>query len=504
MSMRAPFFAVLCVLAAKAVAAPALQQGAAPVQLSAAMDAVDGWLVRLTLHNDYEHATRVLLDNTPFDARTGAQFFEARTEKGDVLPYEGIIVKRAPATAEDFTEIAARGTLTVTLDLSTGYRFQQGVRYSIATPPRASAVVHALQGEATATVAFRASLLSFRASRTAQLLWERHSPALEEVVTTNCNATQAAIIKAAYDKVGPVVDNILDNYFKCNCTFKPFTTYFGATYSEARCKKVKDTFTNMRTALAGKVNISCGGPSCNPKDYAYTTKAGVTIYMCASFWKAGTSVSLDSQPGVIIHELTHWASVGGTSDVVYGDAKCKALAISDADKATTNADSYEYFAENKPAANPCNRTTPAPTRAPTASPSAHPTASPTTKPTHAPTAKVTVKPSQAPTSRPSFSTQAPAVLTVAPALAPSEGPGFSGIRCDSWVCTEGWTTITRVPAGNIKCLNDLCNNPTCCNPPTCASSTDVYSCPNGVKSNADRIQCPGQYVYACTDVLCCA
>ena len=57
----------------------------------------------------------------------------------------------------------------------------------------------------------------------------------------------------------------------------------------------------------------------------------------------------DSKAGTLIHELTHFTVVAGTSDYAYGQSAAASLAISSPAKAIKNADSHEYFAENTPA-----------------------------------------------------------------------------------------------------------------------------------------------------------
>lgn len=76
--------------------------------------------------------------------------------------------------------------------------------------------------------------------------------------------------------------------------------------------------------------------------YVMPSEIDNNIYLGGAFWKAKVKGS-DSKAGTIIHELTH--RLHGTSDHVYGQEDAKILAKTEPDKATTNADNYEYFAE---------------------------------------------------------------------------------------------------------------------------------------------------------------
>jgi peptidyl-Lys metalloendopeptidase len=64
------------------------------------------------------------------------------------------------------------------------------------------------------------------------------------------------------------------------------------------------------------------------------------IHACGLFWNAPVA----DQGATIVHELTHFYTVGGTADVAYGANACRQLADGAPDEATGNADSYAYFA----------------------------------------------------------------------------------------------------------------------------------------------------------------
>ena len=57
----------------------------------------------------------------------------------------------------------------------------------------------------------------------------------------------------------------------------------------------------------------------------------------------------DSRAGTLIHELSHFTVVAGTSDFAYGQSAASRLARTSPSRAVRNADNHEYFAENTPA-----------------------------------------------------------------------------------------------------------------------------------------------------------
>lgn len=77
--------------------------------------------------------------------------------------------------------------------------------------------------------------------------------------------------------------------------------------------------------------------------YVYNEEEEHNIYLGGAFWGAKTG-GRNSKAGTIIHELSH--RVHGTEDHVYGEADAKKLAKEDPALATTNADNYEFLAEN--------------------------------------------------------------------------------------------------------------------------------------------------------------
>ncbi len=69
------------------------------------------------------------------------------------------------------------------------------------------------------------------------------------------------------------------------------------------------------------------------------------INLDKAFNSAATSGS-DSKAGVLAHEMSHFKSVGGTKDYVYGMEDAKILAKDHPEKALMNADNFEYYIEH--------------------------------------------------------------------------------------------------------------------------------------------------------------
>jgi len=162
-----------------------------------------------------------------------------------------------------------------------------------------------------------------------------------------CTTSQQSDIITAVGSAGTISNNA-SGYLQAGSTGPRYTTWFGA-YSSSRYTTVKGNFGAVADAMTNKsITVDC---KCKQNYYAYVyANQPYKIYVCRAFWSAPMN-GTDSKAGTLVHEMSHFDVVAGTDDVVYGQTGAKNLAISDPDKAITNADSHEYFSENTPAQN---------------------------------------------------------------------------------------------------------------------------------------------------------
>ena len=136
-------------------------------------------------------------------------------------------------------------------------------------------------------------------------------------------------------------------YLRANSTGRRFTTWFG-TPTSARWTTVTAAFERAATALAGNLDITCNNPDCGSGTFTFSYPTQTDphrLYACDAFWTAGKT-GADSRGGSLIHEITHAKDIAGTTDFQFGMTAASDLAMSQPDVAVTNADNYEYFAEN--------------------------------------------------------------------------------------------------------------------------------------------------------------
>ncbi|NND92304.1 MAG: hypothetical protein HKN42_15705, partial [Granulosicoccus sp.] len=125
-----------------------------------------------------------------------------------------------------------------------------------------------------------------------------------------------------------------------------FVTWFGE-YDESRFDKVTANFRMIEQALDEQtIRFDCGCDESGIYAYVYPSRP-FEVFLCPAFRAAGID-GTDSKAGTIIHELSHFTVLAGTSDHVYSQFGAQSLAESDPATAVDNADNHEYFAENSP------------------------------------------------------------------------------------------------------------------------------------------------------------
>lgn len=89
-------------------------------------------------------------------------------------------------------------------------------------------------------------------------------------------------------------------------------------------------------------------PGDDPGTFAFVPRDGGPfgeVFLEAAFFKAPTK-GADSQAGSIVHEVVHLSTKRVIKDFAYGVKNAAALATADLAKARSNADNFEYFAED--------------------------------------------------------------------------------------------------------------------------------------------------------------
>ncbi len=160
-------------------------------------------------------------------------------------------------------------------------------------------------------------------------LKEHHAKDVYQKLSILLTKAHAALIRIAYDDKEK----------------ERFAQWFG-NYSIVAKHLV---FNNIRAihnmVVQREITFRNGGAACRPGDFAYVRlDTGLAkVYLCSHFFNSGR-IGIDNAVGTIIHELSHL--VANTHDFVYGQEKCRLLAINRPEAARSNADNYQYYCES--------------------------------------------------------------------------------------------------------------------------------------------------------------
>jgi peptidyl-Lys metalloendopeptidase len=336
------------------VAVVALTTTAAAHAVRARLDVDKTWLgptddlvAKVTITNDTQETVLVPKWQVPGQILE-ADIFEV-TQDGHPASYVGRVVKRPAPGLSDFIRLAPGKSIQGKTELSRHYDLLDGGEYMISFRMDLGA------GQISALRRPTDEVYS-----EAVAVW-RDAPVRVKTDLSGLNvlfgeATVTTVGCGASDNVTNAISGATTyatnakSYMQTHTvsTVGPrYTTWFGSpttTYVSAVTNhyvKIEDAFLNK------PVTIDC---TCTDNYYAYVYKnQPYTIHVCNAYRSAPTT-GTDSKAGTLIHEMSHFTVVADTDDWAYGQTSCKKLANKPG-KATDNADSHEYFAENTPSQN---------------------------------------------------------------------------------------------------------------------------------------------------------
>lgn len=161
-------------------------------------------------------------------------------------------------------------------------------------------------------------------------------------------AADEAIQQALDDSVAVLKKRQKDLATFDDATKAQFKEYFGSTTEAAR-KTIGDRIDKTLDKLE-----SFGLDNFKPDKefYGQANPADDTTIFLGDAFATAPATGRDSKAGVLIHEASHFKSVGGTVDWnaagqnVYGETAVRKLAKDDSAQALKHADAFEYFIED--------------------------------------------------------------------------------------------------------------------------------------------------------------
>jgi len=302
-------------------------------------------IVHVTIANPTKHSLKVLKWYTPADEVEGPLF--SIEQNGQSVDYIGPLYKRPKPSHQDYISLKAGESITFDVDIALYYDLSVSANYSIIYDVSSWDLYSEKgNGKKDADRLTSNEIMVFITGRESGI-----SPATEALFAasgttsyTKCTtAQQSALIVARTD--ASTYANDAPSYLNAGTLGYRYITWFGA-YNSSRYGTAASHFNSIANAMnTVNVTFDCG---CKKNYYAYVyANKPYTIYLCRVYWTAPPT-GTDSKAGTLIHEMSHFNTVASTNDWVYGQASAKNLAINDPQKAVTNADNHEYFAENNP------------------------------------------------------------------------------------------------------------------------------------------------------------
>lgn len=309
----------------------------------------------VTVRNTGERVARVPKWELPL-GELDASLFEVQRD-GRAVDYVGRLVKRAAPRAEDFVTLQPGEARQARIDLADAYDLSRSGNYTInlnaslqyAAFADGEKIQRAEGQPQTVTSAPLTLWLDGRGRAVRNELMAGPQAVVNGINYASCSSSQISTIGSAVNSARTYSQNA-KTYLNGGSTGARYTTWFGA-YNASRYSTATSNFVNIDSAIDqnnGQVTINCG---CSDSSYAYVyANQPYQIYVCNAFWSAPLT-GTDSKAGTLIHEMSHFTVVAGTSDYAYGQSAAKSLATSNPARAVKNADSHEYFAENTPSQN---------------------------------------------------------------------------------------------------------------------------------------------------------
>lgn len=347
------------VLAALLGMAGLAQAAGSPITVSikpakTVLQANEDVVLEVTMTNTSAQDQTVLKWHTPFNDEIEGLFDVVRD--GVKVAFNGPHYKRGAPGAADYVLLKAGKSYTHKVELSALFDMSVRGNYSIRYRTGSINLLGNQAGNGFAAagkevVSLQSGSVSLWINGSAKSTVAA-SPTLAQALAgslsfNGCTASQSADITTAVANAKTYAANAL-SYMNAGTAGARYTTWFGAN-DAARFSNVTAHYSSILNAFNNQaVTVDC---KCKKTYYAYVyPNQPYTIYVCKAFWTA-PATGTDSKAGTLVHEMSHFNATAGTDDWAYGQTAAKSLAISDPVKATDNADSHEYFAENTPAQN---------------------------------------------------------------------------------------------------------------------------------------------------------
>lgn len=300
-------------------------------------------LVRVTISNPNKGSIRLLRWLTPVDG-VDDDLFEVMID-GLPAEYIGKHFKRSAPTDKDYIILRGGESIDTTVDLAGFYDLSRSGYYSVnyrAASYNLTTKDANFIGEEDKMAS--AAVAAWIEGRETKIPLSEPEAVIGSTSFTGCTTSRQSDLNTARNNAVTYSAGA-NSYLQAGTVSSRYTTWFG-TYQSSRYNTVRTHFSSILNAMdMASVTFNC---TCTSSAYAYVySNQPYTIYLCNAFWSA-PALGTDSKAGTLVHEMSHFNVVAGTSDYAYGQTAAKRLATTNPKRAINNADNHEYFAENTP------------------------------------------------------------------------------------------------------------------------------------------------------------
>jgi len=297
-----------------------------------------GTQIKFTVSNPTQEAFTFLTFNTPFDFGMSS-VFRVYDRDGIEVPYVGPLARRVfPPSNESLITVQPGDSLDAFYNLAEFHSFQLDGEYVVAFHGCHFVLDGAVSLGSANPIIARISTADVHTSRRI-----RNELVGAGIKYTNCVGNEPSQVKAAVDGAIPrtlAAKNYMTNYPSGTALT---VTWFGTFNSNLYNYDRNTVFTAIHNHMVKTDFVAYCNPkgcSANTFAYVYPTDTTFTVYLCGAFWSVPKE-----RVATIVHEMSHFKSLGATDDYAYGQANCKNLAKSNPTNAAHNADNVCYFAD---------------------------------------------------------------------------------------------------------------------------------------------------------------
>ncbi|EJD37273.1 zincin, partial [Auricularia subglabra TFB-10046 SS5] len=309
---------------------------------------VEGVHISVNVRNEGSHDIKVLRYDTVLDNEHGTQPFVVNRDGREVI-FTGISVQLDFRALDDtaFTFIPAGGVVNISHDLSALYDFESHGPGNFSFEP-ITTFLFADQLLYDSFEPINVAAPSISLEITGDVARREHG--LLRRATLSCDDAESAAFIAESYKESRTLAQLTSAYIANQGSDAVFKTYFGTSSTSV----VGNVYTQIAEENNSTITLFCVTPpsTCAAGLIAYAAGSAGKAWFCPAFFTLPSIASFCDKPlpearlvrsGTLLHELTHIFK--RTVDYGYGcfdfDQK---LALSDPEKASNNADTYNCFA----------------------------------------------------------------------------------------------------------------------------------------------------------------